>query len=983
MQFTHLNTKSHYSLLNSILKVEDIINHSINNGFLAVSLCDVNTTFGLHELYFKAGDIKPLLGVELSFDSDSYILYAKNYQGLQNIYYLTSLVNKGELTREIFFEYSNNLICILNAKSRAYVDYYNNSDSNLLEQLQLTFGNLYFISTFQNEDLISFCKTFNLKMLFGHEVKYGMYSDKKYYDLLLAIKNGENYIRDNSGERTYFYTNEEVRQNVSKEILMNTKEIITSCDVVIPSEVLIPVYSKEHDSKQLLYALCKRGMSKRFVKIEERYIERLKYELDVICSMGFADYFLIVYDYIKYAKNNDILVGAGRGSAASSLVSYVLGITEIDPLKYNLLFERFLNPERISWPDIDIDFEDERRDEVVEYVRNKYGDEYVGAISTFSTFASKQVIRDSAKAFGKNSVEIKYLTEHINPMISLKANYKQNDDFKMKIDEDVSNERIYQYALKLEGLVRHNSIHAAGVVVSNQVLDKTVGILPSEKIKPICATMDYIENMGLIKMDFLGLRNLTLLKSILKMVEEQHSEKIDIYKINFEDEKVLSLFAAANTTGIFQFESAGMRNLLRKLKPQKFLDLASANALHRPGPMDNIDEFVERAHGKRFTYIHDNLEEILSQTYGIIVYQEQIMEIARVVASFSYAKADILRSAMSKKNMEKLANQKSEFIASGVANGYELEIVEEIFESILKFANYGFNKAHAVSYSVIGYILGYLKCYYPNIFIVSLMNNSIASSKKIFDYINECRVQNIEITGLDINRSLEEFYIDDNKIVMPLLLVKGINRAIANEIVTERKNGAFKSFRDFVVRMSELKPTIIENLVYANAFENLNEKESKKSLVFATPKIIDIKQSSLGQTLFQEEFYYTKIEEYTTTELVKLEKDVLGFNFSLHPTSLYINKMQVNTLNLNEYLNKRVQMVLYVESIKTIKTKRGDDMAFVKCSDIYGMVEAVCFPRVLKKSTIASGDLIYVYGKIDKRNDKYQLVIDNFKVRSE
>lgn len=986
MNYTHLNIKSHYSLMNSLLTVDKLIELSKQNDFSAVALCDINSTFGLNELYYKAKGLKPLLGVELQFLNDNYILYAKNYEGLQNIFYLTTLVNKDSLTYEIFFENINNTICILNENSKVYSQFLKHQDvSSYIEKISMIFENMYFISNYENIETVEFCKQFNLKMLYGHSVKYEKYSDKKYYDLLCAIKHGENYIRTNEGEKLYYYSRDEIIENTSEVIRDNTQEFISLCDVEIPNKKLIPTFEPSKDSSAYLKALCKKGLEKRISTLDETYIERLKYELDVIENMNFCDYFLIVYDYVKFAKKQGILVGAGRGSAAGSLVAYVLGITDIDPIKYDLLFERFLNPERISYPDIDIDFEDVRRDEVVKYVAQKYGHDYVASIATFSTFASRQVMRDVAKAFGKNSVEIKYLTEHIDATSTLKENFQTSSKFKNLIDSDSENERIYQYALHLEGLARHYSVHAAGVVVSNQKLDRVVGYTTGYEINTISASMENLETMGLVKMDFLGLRNLTLLKSIINMIE-QSGESIDLSKIDLNDSKVLNLFSEGRTIGIFQFESEGMKKLLRNLKPQKFLDLAAANALHRPGPMDNIDEFVARSHGKAFDYIHPDLEDILSDTYGVIVYQEQIMEIARKVARFSYAKADVMRSAMSKKNEAKLLTLRDEFIANAIENGYSNEIASEIYALILKFANYGFNKAHAVSYSYIGYVLAYLKTYYFKYFMCELLNNVTTSSAKVFNYINECRLSNIEVIGIDVNLSESKFCIKNDKIIMPFTLVKGINTAVSEQIINERNCSKFTSFHDFTTRVAknEIKASVIENLVYTNAFSTV-DNHPKSVQIQAISGIIDIVSAFANQfeTIVDNEFVYTHKDEFEMSKLVEMERRALGFNFSSHPTSTYSDLLKINTLNINKYVNANVNMILYVEGVNVIKTKSGEDMAFIKCSDMYGMIDGVIFPKTYAKFPINKDDLIYVNAKVEYRNSNIQLIVNNIKVRGE
>lgn len=985
MNYTHLNVKTHYTLLNSLLTVDDLINLNVSNNFNSVAICDINSTFGITELYFKSGNMNTLLGVELVFEGDSFILYAKNYEGLQNIYLLTSLVNRDELTYEMLLSNSSNLICILNVKSKLYQLYLKNVDvTDSLNKLKLSFGDIYFMDTFEVVDSTEFCDAYNLFPVYGYEVNYAQYNDKKYYDLLQAIKNNEIYIRDNTGERKYFLSSSETTNLISKSMLSNVENIISQCSVKIPTKRLIPVFNKEIDSSEYLLALCKKGLEKRLLEVTSEYIERLKYELSVINEMGFQDYFLIVYDYVRFAKQKGILVGAGRGSAAGSLVSYVLGITDIDPIKYDLLFERFLNPERISWPDIDTDFEDSRRDEVVKYVVDKYGADYVGYISTFSTFASKQVLRDCAKAFGKNSADIKYLTENVNPLISLKKNYSTNQKFQMMISNDVENERIYQYAQELEGLVRHASIHAAGVVISNQNLDTVIGTLPGVHSKLISATMDNLEQIGLIKMDFLGLRNLTILRNVLEIIKDNEGIDIDISKIDLNDKKVLEIFSSGSTNGIFQFESEGMKKVLMNMQPKCFMDLAAANALHRPGPMDNIDEYINRMHGKKFDYIDNSLEPILSDTYGIIIYQEQIMEIARVVANFSYAKADILRSAMAKKKQGLLESQKDMFISGAVENGYEYDVAAQIYELILKFANYGFNKAHATSYSYLGYVLAYFKCYYFKEFMVVLLNNAMQNSSKVFDYINDCRLNGIVVEGVNVNLSETKFCIKDEKIIMPLTLIRGINAHTSDLIITERSKGDFTSFYNFTKRvaLAGIKQQVVENLVYGNGFLMIDDNP-KSVQIHAINGIIDMLGFYIDEStnVFDEEFVFANLNEYSVEEIVEFERNVLGFNFNNHPTSSFSDLLKINTLNIKKFVNTFVNMILYVEKVKVIKTKNGNDMAFVKCSDMYGTIDAVVFPKLLEKYNIEKGNLIYASCKVEYRNGKIQLVINNFKIR--
>ncbi len=975
MNFTHLDVKSHYSFMNSLLKVEDIIAHAMSSNFNSVALCDVNNTFGLLELYYKSGNLKPLLGVELRFANDSYILYAKNYQGLRSIYKLSTYAASKELTHEIFFDEAKEVICIVNENSLVYKEYLLGKNEQI-NYLKRKFEQIFFISDYREVDLLEFPKSNKLIPLFGNTVKYLSKSDKKFLDLLHAINNNTKYLKVVADSKHHFMDVDDI----SKTFLYNTEVLIDMCNVEIPNDILIPKFCE--NSYEYLQKLCMLGLKKRLGNSERdinKYIERLKHELNVIKEMNFSDYFLIVFDYVKYAKSVGIYVGPGRGSAAGSLVSYSLGITNIDPIEYNLLFERFLNPMRKSYPDIDIDFEDTRRDEVVEYVKQKYGIEYVGLISTFSTFASKQVIRDVAKALGRNNVDIKKITDTINSTKSLKDNYRNNSKFRYIVDKSTENEMLYKYSLKLEGIIRHTSTHAAGLVISNQPLNSVIGTVPNSGYNLVQASMDYLENIGLIKMDLLGLRNLKIIKNVAENIEKQYHKKIDLDNIYLDDEKILQLFCEGKTSGLFQFESLGMRNVLSKVKPTKFLDIVACNALHRPGPMDNIDEFVLRKTQGNYKIIHDDLKEILEETYGIIVYQEQILEVARIICGYSYGEADVIRRAMSKKEFEKLKAVEDGFIKSGVNNGYDYNIVSEIFEYILKFANYGFNKSHAVCYSYIGYVMGYLKVHYPHYFMCELMNNSINNSVKIFEYINECRLMGIEVKGIDVNTSRDVFYVSENKIVMPFTLIKGLSSSIAQEIYQEAIVEKYSSLYNFIYRL--MHKGITENnvsaLIYVNAFKNI------ENLTISTQisSINDIIKGVEIHKYFNTEFLYQEQDEFEMHHLIFKERELLGFNFSNHPTSLYPKFLEINSMNIKTYLNQKVKMMLYIEKVKEHVTKNGETMAFITCSDMYGEIDVVAFNSVYDSKYIHKGVLMYAYSRVEVRNKKIQLNLISYKVK--
>jgi len=695
--------------------------------------------------------------------------------------------------------------------------------------------------------------------------------------------------------------------------------------------------------------------------------------------MGFVDYFLIVYDYVLYAKKNNILVGPGRGSAAGSLVSYAIGITNIDPLKYNLLFERFLNPHRITMPDIDIDFEYNKRNLVISYVREKYGEFNVAPIITFGTLAAKQVIRDVGRSMDIDITLIDKLTSHIDAKSNLKDNL-HNKSVQKYINNYPELKMLYQISLKLEGLKRHISTHAAGVVISSVNLDEVIPICKNNEFIMTGVTMEYLENLGLLKMDFLALRNLTIIANVLDLIKENKNIKIDLNQISLNDTKVYQLFAKADTEGIFQYESSGMKNLLRKLKPTTFSDLVASVALFRPGPMNNIDSFVNRKLGReKITYLHPDLEPILKETYGIIVYQEQVMQILVKIGGYSYAEADNIRRAMSKKKEEIMREDKLHFIDQAVKLGYFKNIAEEIYNLILKFANYGFNKAHSVSYALIGYQMAYLKANYPLYFITNLLNMSIGSEIKTKEYIMEAKKKNIQILKPNINLSGNSYIIKENSLMLPLSSIKNLGTNATLAIVLERnQKGQFKDYLDFITRVygkSVNKKTLV-SLIEAGVLDIF--KLTKKTMIDNLD--IAINYASLVNDL-DEAFCLPPTllikDEYSEEELRNMELASYGFYVTNHPVSRYNDKSLVKLENIKNYFDKYIKCVLLIDKIKIIKTKKGDNMAFLTASDESDSIDLVVFPQLfMTLNNLKVGDIIFIQGKVTKRFDNYQINVE-------
>ncbi len=696
--------------------------------------------------------------------------------------------------------------------------------------------------------------------------------------------------------------------------------------------------------------------------------------------MGFCDYFLVVADLINYAKQNNILIGPGRGSAVGSLVAYLLNIITIDPLKYDLLFERFLNPERITMPDIDIDIEDSKRDTIINYCINKYGLKKVVPIIAFGTMGSKQAIRDIGRVMNIDLKVINHLCNLLNPKLSLLDNYHQNKKIAeyLKIDDDLK--ELYKVSSKLEGLKRHTTIHAAGVIISNQDIDD---IIPLDKnhdnFYTTAYSMDYLEHLGLLKMDFLALKNLTIIHNIIN--EIGHNLTFD--NIPLEDSKTNELFKNANTLGIFQFESTGMTNFLKKLKPVNFIDVYTALALYRPGPMKSIDSFIKRRNGEeKIDYFDSSLVPILRSTNGIIIYQEQIMQIAALMASYSMGEADLLRRAMSKKKESILIKEKEKYLTRSIKNGYSPELSEKIFNLILKFAEYGFNKSHSVGYGVVSYKMAYLKANYPLIFMKHLLSNVLDSPIKLKQYLYECKLNKIEILLPDINTSDLNFKVDGNKIIYPLTGIKNISHNVASAIILERGKGKFKDIFDLISRCHPIiNKTIMEALIYGNAFSSFNlTKRTIYENLDALLNYSEIVSYMDPKNTIKPEL--TIYPEYDRSTLMKQELDTYGLYLSNHPVTEAKLKY-TNIISLNELVsnyNRNINTVIYVEKIKEINTKNNKKMAFLTGSDELNMGEFILFPDIYEQNLdLKEGDIVYITGKVEKRFDQFQVIVSDIK----
>ena len=953
------NIKTDASLLKSLIKIDDLINIAKEYNYEALTITD-NKMYNVMSFYHKCliSNIKPIIGIELTINNNTFLLYAKDIFGYYNLVRITSLENItiNDLTKD-------GLILILPYKS-----------FELKNELKQIFDDIYY----SYENVFEYEQIKDTKCIYVNEIKALTLEDTEYLSYLDSIRTGESLeIKYND----YYLKPKEELKKLEKNIKYH-EEIYNKCNVEINyRDDLLPKFKcpDNEDSFSYLKKLCLIGVKKKLGEtVPKIYQERLKYELNVINEMGFCNYFLIVQDYVKFAKENGILVGPGRGSAAGSLVSYVLDITDVDPIKYNLLFERFLNKMRVTMPDIDIDFEFIRRQEVINYCISKYGEKKVAGIITFGTLASKQAIRDVGKVLNVSVDKIEQLTKKIDSKLNLKDNL--NNIKQYLNDKELL--KIYKVASKIEGLKRHTSIHAAGIIISNINLNQVVPIEKKDNMYVVDYSMEYLEELGLLKMDFLALKNLTTIQNILDSINKE-KKVIDLKDIPLNDSKTFELFQNGNTLGIFQFEKPGMIKFLKKLKPTNFEDIFAALALYRPGPMDNIDTYIKRKEGKeKIDYIDDSIEYILKPTYGIIIYQEQIMQIACTLAGYTLGEADILRRAISKKKSNVLLEEQSKFIEKTIDNGHSKEVATKVFNYILKFASYGFNRSHSVAYALLSYKMAYLKAHYHEYFMKCLLSQAIGSSIDTSNYIDECKNENIKILNPNINESTNNYIVTNNGILYPLNNIKNIGSLVASSIIEERKNGLYKDIYDFIKRTDRkiVNKKVIESLILAGTFDIF--KINRKTLIDSIDIIINY-----GEVIKLNDDYNLKpvLEEkndYTTKEKMEHELDLFGFYLSFNPVVEIRKKIPttISLKNIDTYFDKIVDVVVMVENYRVIESKNNTKMAFILGSDEFKKMDFVLFSNVYEIAPeINKNDIVIIRGKVEKRFDKYQIIVSKIK----
>lgn len=937
-----LKVTTDYTLLKSLIKMPDLISFLCDNKINACGICDENL-YGVLDFYFscKKNNIKPIIGLSIKLNNLEVCLYAINYEGYKNLLKIHTLKEKNELNVLNIKEFCKNILVILPYESKELYNEFSCFDVIFIGY-KTQYEKINALAITKN---IVFFK--DLKVLKKEEVSY-----LKYLDILrkdnIEVNSDCCYCDDVSDE--------------------NIEKIVNLINIEIPLDKrYIPKYSG--NSYELLKNLCVKGLNKRLNgKVSKEYVDRLKYELDVINKMGFVDYFLIVYDYVLYAKKNNILVGPGRGSAAGSLVSYSIGITEIDPISFGLMFERFLNPERITMPDIDIDFDAYKREQVIDYVRSKYGMSNVALGLTFTTFKSKLVLREVGKILNISNNLLDSFIKCINGSLSLKDNLK-NESVKKYINNYKEIKELYVISMHLEGLKKNTSTHAAGVVISSEKLDEVIPIHYENNILITGCTMEYMESIGLLKMDFLAVKNLSTIANILDVIGHDK-----LKNIRLDDKEVYKIFSSGKTEGIFQFETPLLRNIIKKIEPTCFQDLVAGIALGRPGAIDEVDTYVLRKNGKeKVDCIDKSLVGILKETYGIIIYQEQIMAILRVVAGYTLAEADLIRRAISKKKENIINEEKEKFINKSLKRGYKLDVVLKIYDLIVKFANYGFNKSHSVAYAYIAYQMAYLKFKYPEYFIIEMINGK--DSDKLRDSISYLKSKGFRIVKPDINLSKNAFYVRNKDVIMPFTQVKGINEEFAKKIIEVRDTG-FKDIFDFAYKSKDfINIDIFKILVKAGVFDSF--MINRHTLMENMESIINYANLSDGTDIIKKPVLI-EVNEYDEVDLRNDELEAYGMLISNHPSSKYKNVVKLCEIEKN--LFKNVKCIVLVDKIRSIKTKKNEDMAFMLCSDETKSGDFTVFPNKYEIiNNIHEGDLVEIMGSVSKRFDKVSIIVNNIK----
>ena len=1066
MSFAHLHVHSEYSLLDGACRIEPMLDKIKSMGQTSVALTDHGVMYGVVDFYkaAKARGLNPIIGCEVyvaprsrfdkvhGIDNERYhlILLCKNNTGYKNLIKLVSegwvngFYTKPRVDKELLEQHHEGLIalsgCLAGEVARALERNDYEEAKKVAEWYNGVFGDGNYYLEIQNHGLdeqlrinpmlISLSKELNIPLAATNDAHYVDKQDSKIQQVLICIQTnhtlGEDTGLEFGTQEFYLKSEEEMREAFSEcpQAVDNTAKIAEQCHVEFEfGKTKLPHFDVPDGWSHFDWFanLCRKGLKERYGDSPpQEYIDRLEYELGIIDKMGYTDYYLIVHDFIRHAKSVGIPVGPGRGSGAASICAYCIGITGIDPMKYNLLFERFLNPERVSMPDFDVDFCFERRGEVIDYVIDKYGADHVAQIVTFGTMAAKAAIRDVGRAMGMSYSAVDNIAKQIpNELnITLEKALKRSAEFKALYDKDAEAHELIDTAMKVEGMPRHASTHAAGVVITHDPVVSYVPLARNDEAIVTQFTMTTLEELGLLKMDFLGLRTLTVIRNAEKAIRNT-DPSFSIENIDMEDRQVFDMLCAGQTEGVFQFESAGMRSVLSQLKPESVEDLIAVISLYRPGPMDSIPTYIENRHNPaKIKYKTPKLKSILDVTYGCIVYQEQVMQICRELAGYSYGRADIVRRAMSKKKHDVMLRERDSFVngavdengnilcEGAVRRGVPAGVANEIFDEMISFASYAFNKAHAAAYAFVAYRTAWLKCHYPCEFLAALLTSFLDNSGKVAQYINECSRLGIKILPPHVNRSTEAFEVSDGNIHFSLLAVKNLGRGFIRRMVDERTmNGNFKDFYDFCRRMygKDFNRRAIESLVKCGAFDGMgaNRRQmcavidpiieeldnTKRRNVEGQIGFGDLSSGSAAEpTESKSSFAYPPAEEFSPEMLLKYEKEVAGMYLSGHPMAQYrelskaLKCAQIGDIAAEESRykdNDRVLLLGLITSAKKKITKSDATMAFLNFEDMTGSIEVIVFPKTLieKPTMFHEGNILLLHGRVSMREDEDTKVV--------
>ncbi len=1013
MDFVPLYVRSEYSMLQSTCSIDKLVYTAKQYGYKSLAVTDEGVMHGTLKFYnaCKKEGIKPIIGLKVPYSLNgvvsSILLYAIDIVGYRNLMRISSRykTNANPIDIEDLRKCSLGLIAVTPGIESIFYSYLKNSNKNAIkfhyDILNSVFNELFVgisLTTLNDRNNIDnyyqILDSLNVKMVALQPVFYLTLEEMDAYVVLKSILNNGNLVNINESEsNSYLYHKEELEFLFNKypTLINNTNYIASKCDVEIEfGKFQLPKYDDNIDADKYLYELGMLGLKKRLASIPNAnvsiYVDRLKKEYDTIVKMGFSDYFLIVWDYVKFAKKNNIYVGPGRGSAGASLIAYCLGITDVDPIKYNLLFERFLNEERITMPDIDIDFPDDERDKVIEYVGKRYGASKVAHICTFGTFQIKLAINDTARVYKTKDTHLKQVLKYLNiELDKYKSNIpllseiiESSNELLQLMDEYEDINKLLNVASRIQGLPRNVSTHAAGIIITKYPLVNYTAL--DNGLDSIYQTQfeaSDLESLGLLKMDFLGLKNLTNISKTIELIKLDNPNFILPKEEN--DREVFKMLATGDVVGVFQLESAGMSKVIKELNTASLDDIISALALYRPGPMDIIPTFIKRKFGKeKVSYPHEDLYHILKDTYGTIVYQEQIMQIAVKFAGYSLGRADILRRAVSKKKKDVLEQERISFVNSSINKGYSKNVAVEIYDYIVKFADYGFNKAHSVAYAKLSYQTAYLKCHYPTYYMSTLMTTFIGSNNDIVSYYKEALRKNIAVLGPNINESLNYFVSVNNKILFPLNIIKGLGEVKVKEIMEERLKGKFTSFKDFLIRTKDIIPfSLINNIIYSGALDEFNL--TKKTMIETAQLHIDLIDyenipGMKGVTYSDEEYPYGI--------LLEKEKEVIGlnikYNFFKQYSHIYQSKKLAYIKDAKE--NMQIKTLGILTKIKEIKTKKDEPMAFAVIEDNMNEIELTIFPRIYARyQNIEIGSIVIITGNVTLRNN-LQIVVDDIQI---